>query len=87
MVPPKSTLKKRRGGRHFKHSPFEEVRDPSGSTLVSGPPENRRRDRRREKLSGEFNFYVVMYLSRRCVCIFELATRCGQRTVSFLYHI
>ena len=29
----------------------------------------------------EFNFYIVMYLSHGCMCIFEQATTCGQRTL------
>jgi len=35
-------------------------------------------------LSCTFNFYAVMYLLCRCICIFELATSCGQRTITFL---
>jgi len=37
-------------------------------------------------LSCEFNFLVVVYLSCRRICIFELATSCGHRTISFLYY-
>ena len=49
--------------------------------------ENRRIDRRRDRISNcEFNSCAVTYLSRRCICIFVLATLCSQRTISFLYY-
>ena len=44
--------------------------------------ENHRIDRRRDRISN----CAVMYLSRRCICIFVLTTPCSQRTISFLYY-
>ena len=60
--------------------------------VVAAVRKNIARDRKRPRerllkhLTYGFNFYIVMYLSCSCVCIFELATPCSQRTISFLYY-